>query len=67
MSLSTLFKSYQDGGISYELLLIITAADDIFCEYFSEKIRLDISCESSAKADDSHEISSLTFSEKIVK
>ena len=31
--------------------------------YFSEKIRLDISCELSY-ADNSHEMSSLTFSEK---
>ena len=41
------------------------AADDtiiIFYFYLSKKIRLDVSCESSAL--DSHEISSLIFSEK---
>ena len=40
---------------------IKTAADDNF---FLEKTRLDISCESSALADDSHEMSRLAFSEK---
>ena len=35
---------------------------DIFISYFSEKIKLDSSCESSA-ADDSHEMSSLIFQE----
>ena len=32
--------------------------------YFSVKIRLNILCESSARADDSHEMPSLIFSEK---
>ena len=37
----------------------------IFFHYFSEKIRLGISCEFVCLADNSHEISSLVFSEKI--
>ena len=38
----------------------------VFVNYFSEEIRFGISCESSA-IDDSFEISSLIFSEKIQK
>ena len=41
-------KVVVDGNVLYLLLL-------------SEEIRFDISCESSALADDSHEISSLIF------
>ena len=41
--------------------LIRLSADDFFILYFSEKIRLDISCRSSA---DLHEMSILIFSEK---
>ena len=42
------------------------AADDILIFYFylSKKIRLDVSCESSARAEDSLETWSLIFSEK---
>ena len=41
---------------------VTTAADDIiFCCHFSEKIRLAISCELFAWADDSHEMSALFF------
>ena len=49
---------------------ITTGADDIL-KYiffnFSKKISLDISCESSAQADDSHEISRLVFFENLKK
>ena len=46
--------------------LITTAADDnlISSIFFSEKIRLDVLCELSAFADNSHEMPSLIFSEK---
>ena len=42
------------------------AADDTLCFnlYLLKKIRLDILCESSAGTEDSHEISSLIFSEE---
>ena len=64
----------------FNLKVLITATTDIFLYifcYFQEKIRLAISCESSAShemaslissekiADDPHEIQSLIFSEKL--
>ena len=42
--------------------LVNTAADDILKYYFSKNIRFDISCD--YLADNSHEMSSLTFTEK---
>ena len=45
---------------------LLASADKIliFSWYFSEKIKLDISCELSASADNSYEMTSLIFSEK---
>ena len=52
---------------------ITNAADDNFdhffffiycCFFFSEKASFDISCESSARLDDSHGIQRVVFSEK---
>ena len=41
-----------------------TDNNNILFFYFSEKIRLDMSCEMFCLADDSHEMSGLIFSEK---
>ena len=51
---------------------ITTATDDhfylfFFIFFFSKKASLGISCESSAVADDSHEMSRLIFSENVLK
>ena len=51
--------------ITYNIITQTTSfkivADDILFPTFFEKIRLEISCGSSAKAEDSHEISNLIF------
>ena len=64
MQLHVYLEIYSFGVYLLEPLKHVTTAADyilkfLLFSFFSEKIRLDMSCESSALADDSHEMPSL--------